>query len=91
MRGGKKSSSKIAMPVRRKSHAVGSISRLGSQDCPPKQRKIAKSLATGETTKAAARKHHVSPGRISQIRRELMSRWFEFIGKEERAVTAAIA
>ena len=38
----------------------------------PKQRRIAKLLATGETTKATVKKCHVSPGRVSQLRRELM-------------------
>jgi hypothetical protein len=57
----------------------------------PKQRRIAKTLAKGEGTKAAARKHRVSPGRISQIRRELMARWYEFIGEEQQAVAAAMA
>jgi hypothetical protein len=57
----------------------------------PKQRRIAKTLATGETTKKAARKHRVSPGRISQIRRELMARWNEFIGEDQQAVAAVTA
>ena len=29
----------------------------------------------------AAKKHRVSPGRISQIRRELMDNWREFQGE----------
>ncbi len=38
---------------------------------PKKKRRIAALLATGETTKRTAMKFHVSPGRISQMRREL--------------------
>ena len=48
---------------------------------PRKKRRIAKTLATGETTKRAARKHRVSPGRISQVRRELMDNWQAFQGE----------
>lgn len=45
-----------------------------------KQRRIAKTLATGESTSRAARKHRVTPGRISQLRRELMEAWEQFHG-----------
>ena len=48
---------------------------------PKRQRRVAETLATGETTKAAARKHGVSPGRISQMRRELESGWQRFQGQ----------
>lgn len=58
-------------------------------ELPPKQRKIAKTLARGETTKATARKHRVTPGRVSQIRRELMDRWFDFIGEDRMAAATA--
>ena len=47
----------------------------------PKQRRIAKVLATGETTSDAARKFRLSSGRISQIRRELRDDWLEFQGE----------
>jgi hypothetical protein len=46
-----------------------------------KQRRIAKTLATGETTSVAARKFRISRGRISQLRRELMDAWLEFQGE----------
>ena len=46
-----------------------------------KQRRIAKTLATGETTSVAARKFRLSRGRISQLRRELMDAWLEFQGE----------
>ncbi len=57
----------------------------------PRQRKIAKTLATGETTKATAKKHRVTAGRISQTRRELMAAWYEFIGEDQEAMAAATA
>ena len=38
-------------------------------------------LAAGDTTKNAARKHRVSAGRISQIRRELKNNWEAFQGE----------
>ena len=46
-----------------------------------KKRRIAKVLATGESTSVAARKAKVSPGRISQIRSELKDAWHEFQGE----------
>lgn len=48
---------------------------------PTRTRRVAETLAAGETTKKAARKHGVSPGRISQVRRELMRSWQEFQGE----------
>lgn len=42
---------------------------------PRKKRRVATALATGETTKRAARRFNVSPGRISQMRRELQQSW----------------
>jgi hypothetical protein len=47
----------------------------------PRARRIAKTLATGETTQVAARKFRVSPARISQIRHELQQAWHEFHGE----------
>ena len=47
---------------------------------PRKKRRIAKTLATGEPTKSAARKFRVSAGRISQMRRELQDAWHDFQG-----------
>jgi hypothetical protein len=49
---------------------------------PKHKRRIAKTLATGETTKTTARKFGVSPGRISQTRRELQQAWQEFQGDD---------
>ena len=49
---------------------------------PRRLRKIAMFLANGETTSAAAKRFRVSQGRISQIRRELLSAWYAFQGEE---------
>jgi hypothetical protein len=46
-----------------------------------RQRKIAMALATGETTKATAKRFAVSPARISQFRREFQTSWFAFHGE----------
>ena len=48
---------------------------------PKHKRRVAETLAKGETTKATARKFSVSPGRISQLRRELERGWQEFQGE----------
>jgi hypothetical protein len=48
---------------------------------PYRQRKIAMTLATGETTKATAKKFAMSPARISQLRREFQLSWFAFHGE----------
>lgn len=45
---------------------------------PIKRRHIAALLAGGATTKAAARKSNLSPGRVSQVRRELEEAWARF-------------
>jgi hypothetical protein len=46
-----------------------------------RQRRIAKTLATSETTTRTARKFNVTAGRISQIRRELERAWLLFQGE----------
>ena len=50
---------------------------------PKHKRRIAATLATGETTKRTARKFRVTPGRISQTRRELEAAWQDFQGDAE--------
>ena len=55
---------------------------------PGRVRKIAKVLATGETTHAVARRFNVSDGRISQIRKELFLAWQRFQGEEPALATA---
>jgi hypothetical protein len=46
-----------------------------------RDRKYAETLATGETTGEAAKRCQVSPSRISQVRRQLMESWEEFVGE----------
>ena len=50
------------------------------QVLPRRLRKIATFLANGETTTSAAKRFHVSQGRISQIRKELCLAWHRFQG-----------
>ncbi len=45
---------------------------------PSRQRRIAKTLANGETTSKTARKFRLTSGRISQLRREFARSWSEF-------------
>ena len=52
---------------------------------PRRARRIAETLAIGETTSVVARRFHVSPGRVSQLRRELKGSWEEFQGDERTA------
>ena len=52
---------------------------------PKHKRRVAEALAKNETTKTTARKFGVSPGRISQPRRELETAWREFQGDSSRA------
>jgi hypothetical protein len=55
---------------------------------PRRLRRIAKTLATGETTGAVAKKFCVSAARISQIRSELAESWRKFI--EEPPLGSAV-
>ncbi len=48
---------------------------------PSRRRRIAKVLASGETTKTTARKFNVSAGRVSQLRQELHDSWRQFQGE----------
>jgi hypothetical protein len=54
-----------------------------------RRRRIAEVLATGQSTKLAARQFGVSPGRISQIRRELKDSWQCF--QSEAPARSAVA
>jgi hypothetical protein len=47
---------------------------------PRRTRALAERLAMGESTLAAAREFGVTPGRVSQLRRELERRWVAFQG-----------
>ena len=48
-----------------------------------RDRKIAEILSQGATTQDAAKRLHVSPGRISQNRREYLESWRTFQGEQE--------
>jgi hypothetical protein len=58
------------------------------QSLPRRLRKIATFLAKGETTTAAAKRFHLSQGRISQIRKELFLAWHDFQGDESALAVA---
>ncbi len=53
------------------------------QSLPKRLRKIATVLATSETTTATAKRFRLSPGRISQIRKELFHAWQRFVGEDQ--------
>jgi hypothetical protein len=55
---------------------------------PPRQRRLAEILATGESTRLAARRLGLSAGRISQLRRKLFDAWQQFQG--EHTATAVM-
>ena len=46
-----------------------------------RNRKIAQALAAGHSTGKVSKRFDVSPGRISQLRRELHRSWHEFLGE----------
>jgi hypothetical protein len=54
---------------------------------PERDRRIAESLAIGERTSDVANRFHVSPGRISQMRREFWYDWRAFHGELNREET----
>jgi hypothetical protein len=56
---------------------------------PGRLRKIVSTLATGESTVAAAKRFGVSAARISQLRGELKASWHGFQGKPEEALAVA--
>jgi len=47
---------------------------------PRRQRRIAVTLALGNTTGEVAEQFHLSAGRVSQLRRELAENWQQFVG-----------
>jgi hypothetical protein len=51
------------------------------------RRKIAQCLARGESTLDAARRFALTPGRISQLRREFQASWQAFHGEQPSAAT----
>jgi hypothetical protein len=53
-----------------------------------RNRKIAEALSQGFTTKDVARRFRVSPGKISQMRREFCESWHAFQGEQETKAEA---
>jgi hypothetical protein len=58
---------------------------------PLKKRRVAKFLARNETTTAAAEKFGMSPGRVSQIRSELLASYRSFVGDVDPTVAENVA
>lgn len=54
-----------------------------------RDRRIARKLAEGETTSFVAQLFRLCPGRISQLRRELMENWLAFQGEVPRVAAVA--
>jgi hypothetical protein len=59
------------------------------QTLAPRDRRLAETLALGETTGRAAKKFRISPARISQKRRQLCMDWQAFQGETPEGVTTA--
>ncbi len=55
----------------------------------PLRRQLAQFLSKGESTRAAARRFALSPGRVGQLRREFQASWNAFQGEPVAAVAAA--
>ena len=56
-----------------------------------RDRKLATTLATGESTGNAARQFRVSAGRVSQLRGELKDSWEAFVGEQPAKPCVATA
>jgi hypothetical protein len=56
-----------------------------------RERKIAMTLAGGETTSRTARKFHISSARVSQIRRQLQDAWHQYQGESLTRVPVAVS
>jgi hypothetical protein len=57
----------------------------------PRNRQIAQALAVGDSPGDVAKRFGVSPGRISQLRRELHDSWMEFHGEKVQEDVARAA
>jgi hypothetical protein len=62
---------------------------LGS--LPHRDRRLAQTLARGETTACTARLFKISAGRVSQLRRDLCDSWHRFVGERPARQLASIA
>jgi hypothetical protein len=58
---------------------------------PHRDRRLAQTLARGETTACTARLFKISAGRVSQLRRDLCDSWHRFIGELPEPQLARIA
>jgi hypothetical protein len=54
-------------------------------------RRLAETLANGETTGFVARSFKISAGRVSQLRRDLCDSWHRFVGELPDRQSASIA
>jgi hypothetical protein len=54
----------------------------------PRNRRLVRRLAQGDTTSEAAAAFAVSPGRVSQLRRELAASWAEFLQERRPGAVA---
>jgi hypothetical protein len=83
----------ILLEDRRSGPAEIAASRIDFADwlssLPSRNRRIATTLATGETTQETAKLFDVSPGRVSQVRRELKESWDTFQGEAEADLAVA--
>jgi hypothetical protein len=52
-----------------------------------RDRRIIEDMMQDERTMALARKHGISPGRVSQLRREFMEDWERFCGEHEQTTS----
>jgi hypothetical protein len=57
----------------------------------PRERRLIRAMASNERTKDIARQFDVSPGRVSQLRREFKRGWQRFCGDGEPAAGVAVA
>ena len=53
---------------------------------PKRRRHIAEALGSGDSTGSVAERFNISPGRVSQIRRELNDNWIAFHGEDHETV-----
>jgi len=56
-----------------------------------RNRRLAETLASGETTRYVARSFKISAGRVSQLRRDLCASWHRFVGELPDGQLASIA
>jgi hypothetical protein len=61
------------------------------ESLPKRTRCVAETLATGEATSHVARIFGLTPGRVSQLRRELYDAWRDFTGEVVPATASALA